>query len=349
RRRRDRAARPLRSRLYAHAHPRARPRSPDGRASRGPITSRHSPRSHRPRSPHLRKELPMTRWMVMFSILWSCMAAQSEAAVTAAAGYAVRSIPTPGTVEGGVVRSGAAIIVGQGAFGVGGESIVRFTEGGAAVTIASGFNSLGGFDLGADGTLYVVDNGGDLAGAASGDTLYAIPDALTRTTALAAADAEVGASGSVPSAQDIARAGHRTLDASDARGPGAGRVVTVVSSTLAPFATALDYTAGVALDGAGGLLVGNVDASFAGALLRYPLDGSAPPTPLASGLSGVYAVVLDGAGAVLLSGGFTTDFSSSTVIAVDLAPPHDVHERAHGFGFSSDVFQDTERDETLVL
>src|SRR5262249_21892678 len=51
----------------------------------------------------------------------------------------------------------------------------------------------------------------------------------------------------------------------------------------------------------------------------------------------------------LLSGGFTSDFSSSTVVAVDLAPPHDVHERAHGFGFSSDMFQDTARDETLVL
>src|SRR5262249_44320868 len=244
---------------------------------------------------------------------------------------------------------GAAIIVGQGAFGVGGESIVRFTEGGAAVTVAEGFNSLGGFDLAADGTLYVVDNAGDLPGAVSGDTGYAIPDALTRTTALAAAAPEGAASGSIPSPQDVARAADGTLYVSDARGPGAGRVVTVAASTVAPFATALDYTAGVALDGAGGLLVGNVDASFAGALLRYPLDGSAPPTPLASGLSGVYAVVLDGAGGVLLSGGFTTDFSSSTVIAVDLAPPHDLHERAHGFGFSSDMFQDAGRDETLVL
>src|SRR5262249_50293175 len=98
-----------------------------------------------------------------------------------------------------------------------------------------------------------------------------------------------------------------------------------------------------------GLLVGNVDASFAAALLRYPLDLSGPPAPLASGLSGIYAIVLDGTGEALLSGGFTSDFSSSTVVAVDLAPPHDLHERAHGFGFSSDMFQDADRDETLVL
>ena len=133
----------------------------------------------------------MIRWMVVFSILSSCVAAQATAAVTAAAGYAVRAISTPGIVQGGVVRSGPAIIVGQGAFGVGGESIVRFSEGEAAVTIADGFNSLGGFDLAADGTLYVVDNGGDLPGAASGDTVYAVPDALTRPSTLAAADAEV--------------------------------------------------------------------------------------------------------------------------------------------------------------
>ncbi len=54
-----------------------------------------------------------------------------DAAVTAAPGYAVRSIPTPGKVQGGVVRQGADIFVGQGpTFTGGAQSVIRFTEGG---------------------------------------------------------------------------------------------------------------------------------------------------------------------------------------------------------------------------
>jgi hypothetical protein len=72
-------------------------------------------------------------------------------------------------------------------------------------------------------------------------------------------------------------------------------------------------------------------------------------TGLAAGLSGMYGVAIDGAGHALVTGGFTQDFSSSTVVAIDLAAPHASTERAHGFAFSSDLFQDTTRDETLVL
>lgn len=290
----------------------------------------------------------MTRWTLSLIVVWLLAAPPSpEATVTAAPGYGVRTIPAPGPVQGGVVRRGPAIIVGQGSFGAAGEYIVRFEEGGGAVIIADGFNSLGGFDLAPDGTLYVVDNGGDLSGAVSGDTVYAIADALTRATAVAAADAEVIPSGSIAAPQDVVRAADGSLYVSDARGPGLGRVVQVTPPSILPFATGLDYTAGISLDGAGGLLVGNVDAGFAGALTRHPLDGS-PATPIASGLAGIYTAVVDG-GAALVSGGFTSDFSSSTVVAIDLAPPHAATERARGFGFSADMFHDAARDETLVL
>ena len=116
--------------------------------------------------------------------------APAAAAVTAASGWAVHSIPTPGTVQGGVVRQGGAIFVGQGAFGAGLEQVIRLDAGGAT-TIATGFNSLGGFAIDAAGTLYVTDNGGNLQGAVTGDTVFAIPDAPTRTTALPAQGAEV--------------------------------------------------------------------------------------------------------------------------------------------------------------
>ncbi len=58
-------------------------------------------------------------------------------------------------------------------------------------------------------------------------------------------------------------------------------------------------------------------------------------------------MVVDGDGLVLVSGGFTDDFSSSTVIAVDSSGT--VTERARGFGSSGEMFFDPARNETLVL
>src|SRR5438046_5467549 len=152
----------------------------------------------------------------------------ARAAVMAAPGYAVHTIATPDTVEGGVVRRGDAILVGQGpSFTAGAQSIVRLDAGGPT-TIATGFNSLGGFDLAPDGTLYVVDNcfTGDGCGTtATGDTVYAIPHALTRTTAVTAAGQEVVPSGTIQFAGDVFVAPGRAALVSDAGGNGAGRAV----------------------------------------------------------------------------------------------------------------------------
>src|SRR2546425_2043395 len=157
-----------------------------------------------------------------------------RAAVVAAPGYAVHTITTPDTVEGGVVRQGDAILVGQGpSFAAGAQSIVRLDAGGPA-TIATGFNSLGGFDLAPDGTLYVVDNcfTGDGCGpTATGDTVYAIPDALTRATAVTAAGHEVVPPGTIPFASDVFVAPDGAALVSDAAGNGAGRGLKVVPGT----------------------------------------------------------------------------------------------------------------------
>jgi hypothetical protein len=269
--------------------------------------------------------------------------APASSAVTAATGWAVHAIPTPDTVQGGVVRQGGAILVGQGAFGAGLERVIRLDAGGAT-TIATGFNSLGGFALDAAGTLYVTDNGGNLPGAATGDTVFTIPNALTRTTALPALGAEVVAAGSIPFAQDVALAGS-DLIVSDAAGPGVGRVVRVAAGSVTNLVTGLDYTAGITVDGTR-LLVGNSNASFVGSLSQYTLAGVFV-APLATGLSGIYADALDNDGNVLITGGYTDDFSSSTLVA--LAPGGVITERAHGFSFSSELFHDIARDETLVL
>src|SRR5262245_66598404 len=92
----------------------------------------------------------------------------ATAAVTAAAGWAVHSIPTAGTVQGGVIRRGAAILVGQGTFGAGLQQVIRL-DGGGATTLATGFTALGGFALDAAGTPDGTHNGRNLAGAATGD------------------------------------------------------------------------------------------------------------------------------------------------------------------------------------
>src|SRR5882724_8484272 len=172
----------------------------------------------------------------------------ARAAVVAAPGYAVHTITTPDTVEGGVVRRGDAILVGQGpGFTAGAQTIVRLDAGGPT-TIAAGFNSLGGFDLAPDGTLYVVDNcfTGDGCGTtATGDTVYAIPDALTRTTAVTAAGHEVVPSGTIPFAGDVFVAPGGAAQVSDAAGNGAGRGVKVVPGMATDLIAGLDLVSGI--------------------------------------------------------------------------------------------------------
>lgn len=275
----------------------------------------------------------------------------AQAAITASAGYAARNIVTVATVQGGVVRRGDFILVGQGpSFSAGAQSVIRMTEAGSPVTIATGFNSLGGFDLAPDGTLYVVDNcrsaDGDACGTTvTGDTVYAIPAALTRTTPVAAAGAEVVPAGSIPAAMDVLLVG-RALLVSDAAGNDIGRVVRVRRSGVTDVITGLDFAGGLGLNCDGELLVGDVDAdTFAGSVTAYTPSGRLVG-PVASDLSGAFAHVVDADGNVLVSGGFADDFSS-TVVAVP--PTGTPVERARGYGFTTEMTFDPMRDETLVL
>jgi hypothetical protein len=280
---------------------------------------------------------------IVFTVVLSG-AAHVASAVTAAPGYAVRSIPTPTSVQGGVVSRGGAVIVGQGAFGAGLESVVRI-DGGGTTTIATGFNSLGGFDLDAAGTLYVVDNGGNLGGALTGDTVYAIPNALTRTTPVAALGAEVLPAGSVPTAQDVLVTSDGLLVA-DAAGPGAGRVLKVVGGSPTNLITGLDYLGALAFDGRT-LLVANLDGSFTGNVLRYSASGASLGA-LATGLPASFGLAVDGSCNALVSGEFSFDCSSGHIFAI---PPDGGAPvpRATAFCSAGDLYFDGARDETLAL
>jgi hypothetical protein len=267
-------------------------------------------------------------------------------AVVPAAGYLVRTIPLPAAAVGGVVRRGNTLFVGQGTFGGGTEQVIRL-EGATVTTIASGFNSLGGFDVDA-GTLYTVDNcyapSSFCTGTTTGDTVYAVADAGTRATPADAAASEILPAGSIPDAQDVLAVPGALL-VSDATGPGAGRIVKVVGTTPTDLVTGLDFLGALATDGTT-LFVANLDSSFVGAVKKFTLAG-APAGTLAGGLSGAFGVARDNAGDVLVTGGFTGDFSSSTLVAIDSGGT--VTERAHGFGFSADVYFDAPRRTALVL
>src|SRR5262249_47484928 len=240
-------------------------------------------------------------------------------AVVAAPGYAGHPMATPGRVEGGVVRQGDAILVGQGpGFAAGAQSVVRLDAGGPT-TVTTGFNSLGGFDLAPDGTLYVVDNcfTGDGCGTTvTGDTVYAIPDALTRTTAVTAAGHEVVPAGTIPFAADVFVAPGGVVLVSDAIGNGAGRVVKVVPGTATNLISGLDLVGGITLATDGTLRIVdaflNPDFSTTGKVLEYKPDGT-PLGTLVSGLAGGFAAATDSAGNVLVSG--ISSSGSSKVIA----------------------------------
>jgi hypothetical protein len=284
------------------------------------------------------------------AVLGLCaLAGRAAAVVTAADGYAVYTIPVGGTVQGGVVREGDVLLVGRGSFGAGMQEVVRL-EGGVATPIATGFNSLAGFDLAPDGTLYVADNCYECSGATTGDTLYAIPHSLTRTMALAAEMAEVVPAGTIPSAQDVLVVSDGVLVGNpDCFGD--GTVVKVSGGVASNLVTGLQCTAGLSVTGGGELLVGNLVldpmtfVTLDAEVRRYTLAGASLGT-LVSGLPGAYGQTIDGEGNVLVSVGFVLP-GPSTVVAIDATPT--VTERATGFVSSGDLFYDAARDETLVL
>jgi len=273
------------------------------------------------------------------------VATAASAAVVTAPGYLARTIPTPDVVQGGVVRRGDALLVGQGKFGAGQESIVRL-DGTTATVVATGFNSLGGFDVELNGNLLVVDNGGELPGAVTGDTLYEIPNATRRTDAVTAAGHEVLPPGSIPNAQDVLGIPETVL-VTDAAGPGAGRVLRVSEEGEVEVAIAgLDYLGGLAFAPGGTIFVANVDAAFVGAVRRYDYYAF-PQGVLASGLSGAFGAAIDADQRTVLVSGGVADDGSGTVVAI--APDGTVRERARGFGFATDLFFDAQREELLVL
>jgi hypothetical protein len=88
--------------------------------------------------------------------------------------------------------------------------------------------------------------------------------------------------------------------------------------------------------------------NFLGSVRRVGADGSSIAGALVDGLSGAFGLAWDDLDEqVLVTGGFTADFASSNVVAVDTTGA--TSEIATGFGFSAGVSWDAMRRRALVL
>ncbi len=273
--------------------------------------------------------------------------APARAAIVADPAYVVGAIPLPVVNAADVAVLGASIAIGQGSFGAGNQSIIRLDPNGGVLTIVDNLNAIGAIVYDAVGDrLLFTDNAGELAGATHGDTVYELQDPRSVVFAIDAATLTMLPSGSIPAAQAVVALPGGDVLVGDAAGPGVGRVVRISGGTPTNLITGLDYTSGVSLTLAGGeLLIGNVDASFTGNVLRYSLAGAAI-APLATGLSGSYDQALEASGNLLVTGGFTPSFSG-TVISI--APNGAIDQIAEGYGFSSGITIDGPSRQVMVL
>ena len=157
-------------------------------------------------------------------------------------------IPLPNVNAGDVVVAGASIFVGQGASGAGQQSILRVDPDDSTTTVVSNLNALGGLAYdGENDRLLFTDSGGDLAGATSGDTVYALPNPRAVGAPIDAATLTILPSGSIPYAQAVLALPGGDVLVGDPAGPGAGRVVKLSGTTATNFITGLDYVAGLSL------------------------------------------------------------------------------------------------------
>jgi hypothetical protein len=269
----------------------------------------------------------------------------APAAIVAAPGYHVRTVPTPDVVQGGVVQGRGALFVGQGTPGGGTEYVIRIDANGT-IPVITDLNALGGLDLYSNGNLFVTDHGRGFPGAVTGNTVFELERSFTASGPTSALGLEVAPAGSVPSAQDIVLV-PETSFVSDGAGPGAGRVLRVgEQGEVEVLISGLDFVRGLAFGNGGRFLVVDFDASSVGSILEYDYFGTSHGVFM-SGLSSSAAVAFDRDGfTVLMTGGVAPD-GSGTLVAI--APDGGVTERARGLGEIVDLFFSPGRDELWLL
>jgi len=200
-----------------------------------------------------------------------------------------QTVPAPGYIytrevlgeltEGCVAHAPGGVFVGVGPAlsfpAAGGTRDILFaSDTGDVRTVATGLNAIGDcvYDAAAD-VLYVTDSGAEFSGAATGDTVFAIPGSVTNADV---AGLELLPGGTIPYAYSIDLFGDGLL-VSDAAGDGAGSVVEIDLSGPTPatstFANGFDYTGGVHVDGSRVLVSEAIQPNFDSAIYDYSTAG----------------------------------------------------------------------------
>lgn len=264
------------------------------------------------------------------------LTASPAAAIPVAPGYTVTTIATDERAVGDVIVVGGVVFVGQGDSGAGTQSVVRI-DGGTTTVLAEGFNALGGFVYDAvNDRLIVSDNGGNIPGAVTGDTVYGIDSPFAvAPTVVTAASVELLASGSVPGAADVALdptdPTRNTLfisDTSEAFPPTGLLLEADLSlSTASVIQSGLAFSAGLATD-SDTLYFGQALLDFSGEVSTVPLSSPGDPLAvLATGLPGQFDLELGTGDTVLATAG-------GELVAISTITG-DFTTLATGFGFAT--------------
>jgi hypothetical protein len=236
-------------------------------------------------------------------------AGRADAQVTTAAGYIYAPLLLGDLTQSCVQAGPGATFVGQGpGFTPGGQRIVLVTESGVAHEVASGFNSISDciYDATTD-VLYVTDNSGELEGAVTGDTVFAIPAASIAPGATAAGN-ELAAAGALPFAAGVTLDADGEVYVSSSAGGASGSVDRIDGGAIVAVVPGLDFASGIAFDANGELLVAESLDTFETRVTRWSPTGSFLGDVAGPGFDfGSYDLALDAQGRLILTGAYAGD------------------------------------------
>jgi hypothetical protein len=250
------------------------------------------------------------------------LAGGAGAQVSTGPGFIYASLPTSDLTQSCVQAGPGGTFVGQGpGFTANGQRVVLVRESGVESVVATGFNSISDcvYDAETD-TLYVTDNSGELAGAVTGDTVFAIAAASSAPGATAVGN-EVVVAGSLPFAAGVTIDAAGDVYVSSSGGGGSGAVAKIAAGAITPIIAGLDFASGLAFDSAGDLLVAETLASFDSRVTRWSAEGSLldeVATPSFDFGSYDAAFALDGR--LIVTGAFAGDVVSMDPVGGSTSP-----------------------------
>jgi hypothetical protein len=237
------------------------------------------------------------------------MVGRANAQVTTTPAYIYAPLLLSDLTQSCVQAGPGGTFVGQGpGFAPGGQRVVMVSESGAERVVATGFNSISdcAYDAATD-TLYVTDNSGELEGAVTGDTVFAVPEA-SMAPAVTAAGNEFAMAGALPFAAGVAVDSAGDVYVSSSVGGDAGSVARIDEGAIVPIVSGLDFASGIAFDANGDLLVAESRDSFETRVTRWSSTGAFLGAVAGPGFDfGSYDLAFDASGNLIVTGAYAGD------------------------------------------